>query len=117
MSAAALREGARRDVPIERVAASRPRAPAAHARPHPERVDLRPDPSGHSTPADVGGGLGRLHAARRSIIKSRDAGNAGAAIPIAALSKLYGIERLLVEERGRRDLALVKPRSERARPV
>ena len=54
---------------------------------------------------------------RRYFIKSLDAGNARAAIPLAAFKKIYAIERLLVEEQGLRDQALAKARRERAGPV
>ena len=54
---------------------------------------------------------------RRYFIKSLDAGNDRAAIPIAAFKKIYAIERFLVEERGLRDDELAKARRERAGPV
>lgn len=54
---------------------------------------------------------------RRYFIKSLDAGNKRAAIPIAAFKKIYAIEHLLVEEQGLRGNELAEERTARAGPV
>ena len=54
---------------------------------------------------------------RRGFIKSLDAGNARAAIPIGAFKKIYAVERFLVEEKGLRDEELAEQRRARAGPV
>jgi hypothetical protein len=54
---------------------------------------------------------------RRYFIKSLDAGNARASVPIAAFKKIYAIERLLVETQGLRGDELAKQRRKRAGPV
>jgi len=54
---------------------------------------------------------------RRYFVKSLDAGDARAAVPIAAFKKIYAIERLLVEDEGLRKDALARERTARAGPV
>jgi transposase len=54
---------------------------------------------------------------RRYFVKSLDAGDARAAVPIAGFKKIYAIERVLVEEEGLREEALARERTARAGPV
>ena len=54
---------------------------------------------------------------RRYFVKALDAGDARAAIPIAAFKKIYLIESLLVEDHGLRGDELAEARATRAGPV